>query len=272
MEGTQPCSVEEFQVWSRDSTCGKIDQNLASWYENTQNNLFTKVRDTPPFAQLDQILNEAAKRYSSSMNANLFGVGRSADREIDWHRKPYTSFVDKLYRLNIVDNERYPLPPNGKWIRPENSLKLGYVDDIVRTTLVVAYADGPEFLAGIIKEQASLHGLESIVKDHSKPKGYYAYHVYIGLPVHVAQSGPGFVFSEMPVPVEIQITTELQAALREVTHRLYKQERLDGGPGDRWKEDFQSGRFRAAYMAHSLRFIEAMIVDLRGNTLGDKKP
>ena len=66
------------------------------------------------------------------------------------------------------------------------------------------------------------------------------------------------------VQAEIQVTTQLQEILRDLTHPFYKVRRL-GVPTDihaeRWKYD--SSHFRASYLGHTLHLVEAMIVQLR---------
>lgn len=269
MTSVKPATAKEFREWSTADTCGVLDKNLEPWYQNTQNNLFTQVRDSEFLSSTRRLFDAAATQYAVALDgASLFGVERRVEADISWYRKGCDSFVEKLYRLNVVENDEFPAAPTDDgWITPTSALRFGAVDDVVRTTLVVAYADGPSFLSAHLKKAAETAGHACIVKDHSKEKGYYAHHVYIGVPVEVAELSSS-EYRKIAVPVEIQITTELQAVLREVTHRLYESERLSGGLVDGWKEDFDSGRFRAAYMAHSLRFIEAMIVDLRRATLG----
>jgi ppGpp synthetase/RelA/SpoT-type nucleotidyltranferase len=136
--------------------------------------------------------------------------------------------------------------------------------------LTVGYADAAEFLALRLRQSAESCGLDCTIKDHAKEKGYYAHHFYARLPVPIASTSSALEYGQRAVPVEIQITTELQGALREVTHKLYERERLEGGLEAGWKQNFSSGRFRAAYMAHSLRFIEAMIVELRDQVSSPK--
>ncbi|HTE41664.1 MAG TPA: hypothetical protein VK629_12585 [Steroidobacteraceae bacterium] len=265
---TKPNTAETFRAWSSTQTCGLLDANLERWYESTQNNLFTKVGDSPFLATLGTHLSQASAEYAARCSgANLFGPERDVGTTVRWYRKACASYVEKLFRLNIVENTRFPGPPETGWLTPVSSLAFGCADDVVRTTIVVAYADGPPFLANYLQAAAVAAGHQTKIKDHSKEKGYYAYHLYIDVAVHVAN--PNGTFEERKIPVEIQITTELQAALREITHHLYESERLQG-LHQGWKEDFESARFRAAYMAHSLRFIEAMIVDLRKTMLGRK--
>lgn len=259
MSSTYPSSPEEFSEWSTSTTCGTFSSSTRVWFELNQNNVFSLLQEHLFFATLQETLTAAAKRFESTTDSQLFALDRQPS--IKWSKKSYKSFLEKLYRRNRVENHNFPEPPEGGWITLDNSFER--VDDIVRTTIAVAYADGPEFLASYLGVRGEALGLSCVTKDHAKEKGYYAHHFYARMRVPVGLASGGHAYPELAVPVEIQVTTELQGALREITHRLYEEERLDGRLAAGWKQDFASGRFRAAYMAHSLRFIEAMIVDLR---------
>lgn len=258
--------VTEFVAWSSETTCGTFSTHVRSWYTVSQANVVSVLHETDFFARLPQTINLAAEVYGRDHGVKLFAFDRTPS--LDWNKKGYESFLNKLFRLNCVENANFPSPPVDGWCSLQRSFEL--VDDIVRTTIVVAYADGPAIVATHLKEAAEAQGLEVRVKDHAKEKGYYAYHVYVSLPVTIGSLHALNEYPTVKVPIEIQITTELQGVLREITHQLYESERDVGSLGSDWKSQFSSGRFRAAYMAHSLRFIEAMIVDLRQTTLSKK--
>lgn len=258
-----------FVDWSTSDTCGLITPKTRFWYETTRNNVFASVLDNPFLGQLNRTLEEAASSFRHTHNVELFAFNR-APTTLVWDKKTYVSFLNKLYRINCIENPNFPSPPTDGWCALQDSFR--QIDDTVRTTVVVAYADGPAFLARFIEQKAGESGLRVRLKDHAKEKGYYAHHVYVYLPLHVSAPPSGSTaadddYPSIEVPIEIQITTELQGALREITHRLYEKERNDDNFGPHWKSQFGSGRFKAAYMAHSLRFIEAMIVELRSNSL-----
>lgn len=256
--------------WSTAATCGEFTAATPRWYQSVQNNLFATIQEHEFFAGLSEILAVAARVFRDRTGAQLFGPGGTP--RVEWNKKTYGSFSEKLYRMNCVENDNFPDPPVGGWVSLERSPSV--VDDIVRTTIVVSYADAPAFLAEYLGDVARQKDLIVRIKDHAHEKGYYAYHLYVSPNIPLGSTSGGMQFEESPVPVELQITTVLQGALREVTHKLYEVERLHGGLLEGWKHQFDSGRFRAAYMAHTLRFIEAMIVDLRANMRaahGDEK-
>jgi hypothetical protein len=262
----RPTNPEAFQAWSTEATCGAFHDHVEKWYSANQNNLLTTVTDSAFLAELPRELSVAAESYGREKKTKLFAFDRTPKLALD--RKTYKAFLEKLFRANVLDNERFPEAPEGGWVSLNNAFER--IDDIVRTTIVVAYADGPEFVVRKIQELASRKTLTVRVKDHAQEKGYYAHHFYVHFPLNVSSPTDAARYPVVSVPIELQVTTELQGTLREITHWLYERERLSGGPRADWKTQFGSGRFRAAYMAHSLRFIEAMVVDLRDGFTKDE--
>jgi len=265
VDGTMPTEMpktkDEFVEWSTGDTCGEFNDHARAWFQANQSVLIDRVQLCDFVGSLPEALGDAAAQFHAAHQSLMFNFGRMP--KFLWNRKPYSSFVEKLFRMNCVDNKGFPAPPDGGWVALQDAF--GRMDDIVRTTFVVGYADAPDVLVGQLKLLANRLGVPSRVKDHTQEKGYYAHHVYFGVEMPVSAAIGSAAYTDTVVEVEIQVTTELQGALREITHRLYEQERLEGGLAIDWKSQFDSGRFRAAYMAHSLRFIEAMIVDLRAS-------
>ena len=69
------------------------------------------------------------------------------------------------------------------------------------------------------------------------------------------------------VLLEIQITTEMQHMLYELTHRFYDRERnLSPKDPHSWKWDYRSARFSASYLSHTLHLLEGMILQLYEDT------
>jgi ppGpp synthetase/RelA/SpoT-type nucleotidyltranferase len=263
----KPETPQQFSEWSTEATCGRFSRYTPTWYATGQNNLFTQLQDSEFFAQFATLLENSTTEFRQRSRAQLLAVGTAP--EVEWHKKSYESFLEKMFRKNCVENLNFPSPPLGGWVSLDSAFSA--IDDIVRTTIFVAYADAPDFLAKQIEESAERFNLCVVHKDHVTEKGYYARHVYISLSVPIASLTAGGEFTDQKVAVEVQIATQLQGALREITHFMYERERLNGAQATDWKRDFRSGRFRAAYMAHSLRFIEAMILEVRDTIAHSKK-
>jgi hypothetical protein len=184
-------------------------------------------------------------------------------------RKPYESAVVKSFRINILRNKAFPNPPADGWITPSNWYTR--FDDLVRGTLVCRFLDGPKLLAGALGEYAGSLGLDSRHVPRSTDDGYYAFHQYTRFPAEVVDAD--WETQETKVELEIQLTTQLQEVLRELTHPLYEEARIaTARRDDGWKWDHDSPRFRTSYLGHTLHMIEAVIVQVRDSRRGEPQP
>jgi hypothetical protein len=174
--------------------------------------------------------------------------------------KPFSSFMLKTYRKNILNNEDYPNEPNIGWILPNNWY--AKIEDIVRTYFVVKYLDGVDFLIGRIKNLCEDLGKECRVDMEAREEGYYAAHVYIMDVFEIPERDWGTKKSK--TSIEIQITTQLQENIRKLLHNYYEQRRKMIKRNDiKWQWDYLSDEFSANYLGHILHYIEGMIMEIR---------
>jgi ppGpp synthetase/RelA/SpoT-type nucleotidyltranferase len=179
--------------------------------------------------------------------------------QIVFRSKPYDSVVDKTFRLNCHWNRRFPKEPPGGWYKAENWF--GRIDDLIRTLLVCRYIDGPETICREIERIAKVCNLSSSYEPRATNQGYYAYHSQIMIPIDIFVGGQP---QNVHIKLEIQVTTQLQEILRDLTHLYYRQRRVTDQPNRiaaNW--DYTSNSFRASYLGHTLHLIEGMIVSLR---------
>lgn len=193
--------------------------------------------------------------------------------------KSWGSFVDKLYRLNIEENDRPPTAPpvltiqeradkareasNRNWITPENAHS--FVDDIIRTKFVVPFADGVMDVSETVRGAAEELGLRCYRRYHAKDSGYHAHHIYVLLPV------PGLHGTEAEVAVEVKVLTKLQDTLGELTHLLYEHKRTGRLPSQKKRKlawIFDSPDFTSSYVGHTAHYIEASLVRLKRELAG----
>jgi predicted NAD-dependent protein-ADP-ribosyltransferase YbiA (DUF1768 family) len=93
-------------------------------------------------------------------------------------------------------------------------------------------------------------------------EGHYAAHLCVCDTFEVP--GERWDTKSVPVTVEIQITTQLQEAIRRLLHSYYEarrmlpvQERSD------WQWEYGSDEFVANYLGHILHYVEGMIMEVR---------
>ena len=168
--------------------------------------------------------------------------------------KPWKSFVEKSFRKNVIlnRNEPWPSPPNGGWVTPENLLEK--IEDVIRTTVIVKYMDGVEVVRDAILTVAEASGV-SLTADEpaARLEGYYARHLTLSL-----QSPSG------PIPVEIQVCTQVQDVLRALTHPFYVERRLDAElslPDMLW--DYKCKQFTPCFLGHILHYADGAIMNIR---------
>jgi hypothetical protein len=176
--------------------------------------------------------------------------------------KSWTSFFEKSYRRNIRDNEQWPLPPDRGWVLPESWFNR--IGDVVRTLVVVRYLDGMDEVAGAMSQLAQDTGLSASVGRVAKVEGYYATHADIAFSTRVPV---GLDVAVVPTSVEIQITTELQANIRDLAHGHYERRRMaEESDPKTWQWDYRGAEFSSNYLGHVLHYLEGMIMQLREGT------
>jgi hypothetical protein len=161
--------------------------------------------------------------------------------------KPYLSVIDKTFRLNCNWNRNFPEEPHAGWIKSSNWFSK--LDDLVRTSLVCRYLDGPEKVCSSIAEKARKFALNVEFGPRATNAGYYAYHCYVQVPMDLLSIDTGAIIST-PLTIEIQVTTQLQEVLRDLTHPFYRAERLGRRRSptvERW--DYGSAQFKASYFS-----------------------
>jgi ppGpp synthetase/RelA/SpoT-type nucleotidyltranferase len=254
-------TLSQFPIWMDTHLHQKLDDRVKRAYEVNTSNTKTAAERHEFFASLDAFLATCATDYKQSTGTNLF----SGDTQLKLLTKSYESVVNKAFRLNIAWNKGFPKAPQNGWITPENWFN--GLDDIVRTSLVCRYLDGPKFVASRLHERATALGLDSEYKSRQQDDGYYAYHFYISIPVDLIKTD--WTLQSALVRIEVQLTTQLQDILRDLTHKFYETLRVqEGRKDDSWKWDFSTSRFKASYLSHTLHLIEGLIVELRRETLG----
>lgn len=251
---------EEYKTWLYETHHIDLnDRRYKTFYELNATRALDTVQQHAFFVDLDKFLLETESLYDENGSFGLL-MGKN---EVKLFKKPFESVINKSFRKNIAFNRRFPAPPMDGWLLPENWF--ASFDDLIRGTIVTKYIDAPEFLSSRMQGYATKNGLEASVTSRESDSGYYAYHFYLTVPMEMAAVDMNPM--DTNVKIEIQITTQLQEILRKLTHGFYEELRLDPLQDKRaWKWDFQSPRFQASYLGHTLHLLEGVIVQLKNRS------
>lgn len=228
-------------------------------YASNTVGLRTAVEQSEAWAKVSAVFSDLSKKYNDENGVALF-------TENTWqpslHIKPIGSVVEKMYRVNIINNRKFPEPPfdNGtSWLVEDNLF--ARMDDLIRCRIVCRYMDGPQFICDHAK---NLLGNEIVARVHSMETelGYYAWHLGVLVPATVMRSNGNI--EDETIRLEVQLTTHLNDVLNDLTHSFYEDRRLNKGTGDAlWKWQPDSDQFKGAYFGHTLHLLEGMIVELK---------
>jgi len=217
--------------------------------------ILSSVEASDFYKALPDLFRTAQKEYEESFEVKLLMTPSPPT----FAKKSYASAIDKSYRSNVLENWSWPNEPRWGWVTPKNWCEK--INDLARTTVVCKYLDGPIFLAKRLQELAAAKGLTSRVKSQERDSGYYAQHFYAKVPVPIVSLE--MEQSEALVDFEIQLTTQMQEVLRDLSHSFYEEQRMSQDDDQQWKWDHSSARFRSSFMGHTLHLLEGVIVELR---------
>lgn len=174
--------------------------------------------------------------------------------------KPYDSFLLKTYRKNFLDNKNWPDAPNKGWILPSNWYS--QIHDILRTRFVVKYLDGVEFVISRLQQLCNTNGIRNWPYYEAREEGYYAAHFYLKQEFEIPK--PTWDTIVIDVSIEIQITTQIQEVIGQLTHKYYEERReTTKSKEQKWQWDYRSSEFVANYLGHILHYVEGMIMEIR---------
>lgn len=269
-QNKKPKDIEEYRKWLKDFGATKDLSKEKELYERR----CKKVEDffsTSSFWKV--IVNDIQfrifnKKYKASKNYDLFTKEDDIPQIVI---KDFDSFLEKTFRKNVLLNSNWkdkgkPRPPKGGWVFPENWFVK--VNDIVRTRFVVKYLDGVEFLMEEIMTTCKAGGIKCDSNYEAKNEGYYAAHLY---PLFYIEFPKREWDTEtLPIRIEIQITTELQATILHLTHKYYEHRRLQKQDSSiQWQWKYDADEFIPNYLSHILHYVEGMIMTVRDRDLNN---
>ena len=241
-----PTTVEEYIQWAKSAIASDfVAPGTRNRYETNVQTIQNAVQESPFFRNLNAYLTEQGSEYQRKTGGELL-----FSKEFTILRKPFNSAVEKSFRQNVLDNRHFP----DTWY--------GHFNDLVRGTLICKFFDGPDFLAKALEAYAAANGLKSQYSSRSNERGYYAFHHYTEFPFEIVDNL--WASQTVQAQLEIQLTTQLQEVLRELTHPLYEQIRTKPLKRDEsWKWEHETPRFKTSFLGHTLHMIEAVILQVR---------
>lgn len=261
----RPRTVEEYVDWARATIRDEFDERAERVFNANATTILSTAQRHPFFVNLPNLIEEFGEHYKLQTKSELLAVNSS----LELQKKSYASALDKCLRKNVLLNAAYPEPPTANWITSTNWIER--LNDIARGILVCRYLDGPAFLARELTKYATSSGLKTRFDSQQNERGYYAFHFYVKIPVEIVDLQ--WSARTIEVDVEVQLSTQLQDVLRDLTHKLYEELRLlSAAQTEDWKWDFKTNRFKASYLGHTLHLLEGLIVELREATLSQEEP
>jgi hypothetical protein len=175
--------------------------------------------------------------------------------------KPWSSFLHKTYRKNVLANENFPDPPSDGWIFPSNWF--GRIRDIVRTTVEVKYLDGVPIVLRSLTDLAKQQGCFQGSQLEARVNGYYGAHFECGFVCSI----PDITWKRyaQQITVEVQVTTSIKEVIKKLLHTFYEDTRTKSKQPsiEEFSWNYNSPQFNAAYLGHILHYVEGMIIEVR---------
>jgi hypothetical protein len=251
----RPLNLAAYKDWLRTEHGVEVDERAATYYESVALKLREDFERSEFWQRLLVELAEFDAEYQVRTSYVLL-MTKDRPRVLE---KSFDSFFLKTFRRNVRDNLGWPNPPKGGWLLPDNWYER--VNDIVRTSLVVKYLDGVEFLAEKVVSLASECGLRCTSALEARMEGYYAAHISVRGETVVPKLN--WETTTLRTMNEIQVTTQLQDVIRRLLHRYYDDRRSAPRSQEKWQWEYESDEFLANYLGHILHYVEGMIMEVR---------
>lgn len=254
----RPTTLDEYERWRKQELGHRIDARTKRRYNSVALLVRSVFEQTEFWKRLGPELAECEAAYR--LQRKGYPLLMTKPEELALEVKEFDSFLLKTGRKNVFDNNNWPNEPKESWITPDNWFSR--INDIVRTMIVVKYLDGIQILVESLRRLCDSTALDFEVTWEASEEGYYAAHIYAIREYDIPTLE--FDSEKVPVKVEIQITTQLQEAIRRLTHKYYEERRKKvKALGSKWQWDYESEEFIPNYLGHILHYIEGMIMEVR---------
>lgn len=255
----KPKNINEYKVWLHNVIGIPFTGKEQSYYETVSGIIKTDIERSAFWTEFINKIESFNNEYYLEKDGYHLTV---ANYRPEILVKSYDSMLNKAYRKNVILNRNWPGPPKDDWINSKNWLTK--TNDIIRTSFVVKYLDGIEFMIDRLTRYCKELGLKNDVSFEARDEGYYAVHYYIYLPISIPNED--WISEKKTISFEIQLTTQLQDVIKKLTHLHYENRRVRiDRPDKKWQWNYKSEEFSANYLGHILHYIEGMIMEIREN-------
>ena len=141
MAKNKPENIEEYKKWLKDKRAVEITNKTQLRYREVTSTIKRIFQESLLWKRIICSRDDYGDQFL--INSRGYDLWSNAS-EPELKIKPYDSFLLKTFRKNILDNQNWPRPPKRGWILPGNWYFR--INDIVRTSFVVKYLDGVEFI------------------------------------------------------------------------------------------------------------------------------
>lgn len=250
-------TLDDYPQWLEKTWDGDKRELSAGRFLHQQLDLRTHFERSPFWCHVQRGLPEWAEEYNKLTGHRLFSGPAAATLDM----KSWESFLNKTWRENVRNNPNWPQEPPLGWVLPDTWFERFW--DILRTRFTVHYLDGVKFLVDKLELQAELDSVVPRVEAKAKDTGYYAMHIVI--PQEFEVLGLDYLEPELRrSEIEIQVTTELQEMVGDLTHRHFEKDRGSLSTASRpWQWDYERPEFSPYYLGHVLHWVEGVIMNLR---------
>ncbi len=264
----KPSNTEEYITWWNKRFSPKIDQITKKQYEYVRMLLKDTFKNSTAWNNWKNELYDCDALYRQKHGYKLL---MNSPDDIVLDEKDWDKFILKVWRRNRVEHENWNNITSAEvldtnWITPMNWYEK--INDIVRTTIVVKYLDGVEFLIDKMCAYFRNNGYECTPDWEAREEGYYAVHLNVKGDYELLL---GLITTIKKISVEIQVTTQMKDVIKELMHKYYEERRRQSEePGKKWQWDFRSKEFAPNYLGHIIHYVDGAIVEIRdkGETNG----
>lgn len=249
-------TIKNYPAWFKDKFDFDLNGKSATVFQYVIQKLYSDFEKSDFWKQLEANLKNYNDEYYLRNGYQLLKV-----EPLKLFSKSYQSLVNKSFRKNILLNARFPNEPENGWVTPENWFTK--IKDLLRTTITVKYLDGVQFITDRINRLAEEIGYTFSVDFEAREEGYYAAHITIEGKFNIVDES--WNAKEVVIPVEIQITTQLQEVIKILLHKMYEEARVlpTTNINQKWQWDYKSLEFSSNYLGHILHYVEGMILEVR---------